>query len=163
MRFPLSLTFFLSYLVLFDSEQRHSGIQLHPDLVRFALAVFSGMLSAALFLPSFRFARIFEAMDKAKWYYRSLAVLNVALPAMIVICWIKPLTRDALVSVSSIPASMCTRNGERDFCFDHTKNSEDIGHGALDLQEVYCRNGDEESHCSCRGRKIRRWRRDTSP
>ncbi|KAJ0405182.1 hypothetical protein P43SY_001387 [Pythium insidiosum] len=71
-----------------------------------ALAAMGGVFASTAFLPAFRFARMYTEMVKDKQtrvVTKLLLHLNVALPLVAGMCWIKPLSTDLIVPKTLAP------------------------------------------------------------
>ncbi|GLD95727.1 hypothetical protein PINS_up004405 [Pythium insidiosum] len=73
-----------------------------------AVAAMGGIFASTAFLPAFRFARMYTEMIKDKktgLVTKLLLHLNIALPLIAGMCWIKPLSTDLIVPPTLVPCS----------------------------------------------------------
>lgn len=89
-----------------------SGPDYFEDLVTPAtfqalLSVFAGFLTCILFFPALRLARCHHDLLRSHKapFYTSLSMLSLLLPIIVIISFIKPLWRDAIIVLSSAPFS----------------------------------------------------------
>eukprot|EP01102_Stenamoeba_stenopodia_P010951 TRINITY_DN3343_c0_g1_i3.p1 TRINITY_DN3343_c0_g1~~TRINITY_DN3343_c0_g1_i3.p1 ORF type:complete len:441 (-),score=40.12 TRINITY_DN3343_c0_g1_i3:217-1539(-) len=88
------------------------GVDYFEDLVTPAtfqalLSIFAGFLTCILFFPALRLARCHHDLLRSHKtpFYTSLSMLSLLLPIIVIISYIKPLWRDAIVVLSSASLS----------------------------------------------------------
>lgn len=72
------------------------------------MGIEAGVITALFGLPSLRFAKSYQSLmqdQSLKWWQKVLLQLNLVLPLLVSICWVRPLTTDLILHSNRVPCA----------------------------------------------------------